>query len=168
MNVQNIADLLVSLFVVVVPVIGGFVTKHVLANKKVVSLLQTAEPLAKTGVVLAEQAGVTNYLTSEAKKSKAVAYVLAELKNLGFTTADETTIASVVEKQFAESKQAIEAAYPQKTAQQVAQEQADAEAKAKAAALQQAQADLTAAQAKVARLTPNTVANATVNSSNVQ
>lgn len=148
MNVQNIADLLVSLFVVIVPVIVGFVTKHVLANKKVVSLLQTAEPLAKTGVVLAEQAGVTDYLTSEAKKSKAVAYVLAELKKLGFTTADETTIASVVEKQFAESKQAIEAAYPQKTAQQV-----DAQAKAKEVALQQAQADLATAQAKVTSLT---------------
>ena len=152
MNVQNITDLLVSLFVVVVPVIGGFVTKHVLANKKVVSLLQTAESLAKTGVVLAERDGVTEYLTSEAKKSKAVAYVLAELKKLGFTTADETTIASVVEKQFAESKQAIEAAYPQKTAQQV-EEQADSQAKAKAAELQQAQADLAIAQAKVTSLT---------------
>ncbi|WP_273752477.1 phage holin, LLH family [Leuconostoc mesenteroides] len=98
MNIQNIADLLVSLFVVIVPVIGGYVTKHVLANKKAVSFLQIAEPLAKTGVVLAEKAGVTDYLTSEAKKSKAVAYVLAELKKLGFTTADETIIASVVEK----------------------------------------------------------------------
>lgn len=154
MNIQNIADLLVSLFVVIVPVIGGFITKHVLANKKVISLLQTAEPLAKTGVVLAEQAGVTNYLTSEAKKSKAVAYVLAELKKLGFTKADEATIASVVEKQFAESKQVIEAAYPQKTAaQQVAKEQADVEAQKKAAELKQAQADLTAAQAKVTSLT---------------
>lgn len=152
MNVQNIADLLVSLFVVIVPIIGGFVTKHVLANKKVVSLLQTVEPLAKTGVVLAEQAGVTEYLTSEAKKSKAVAYVLAELKKLGFTKADETTVASVVEKQFAESKQAIEAAYPQKTVQQV-EEQANAQAKAKEAALQQAQADLATAQAKVTSLT---------------
>jgi hypothetical protein len=121
----------------------------------VVSLLQTAEPLAKTGVVLAEQAGVTDYLTSEAKKSKAVAYVLAELKKLGFTTADETTVASVVEKQFAESKQEIEAAYPQKAAQQVTQEQADAQAEAekKAAELKQAQADLAAAQAKVTSLT---------------
>lgn len=152
MNLQNITDLLVSLFVVVVPVIGGFVTKKVLANKKVVSLLQAAEPLAKTGVVLAEQAGVTNYLTSEAKKSKAVAYVLAELKKLGFTTADETTIASVVEKQFAESKREIEVAYPQKAPQQVAQEQVDVEAQKKAAELKQAQADLTAAQAKVTSL----------------
>lgn len=151
MDIQNITDLLVSLFVVIVPVIGGFVTKHVLADKKVVNLLQTVqtvEPLAKTGVVLAEQAGVTEYLTGEAKKSKAVAYVLAELKKLGFTTDDETTIANVVEKQFAESKQAIEATYPQKTVQQV-----DAQAKAKEAALQQAQADLTAAQAKVTSLT---------------
>lgn len=89
------ADLLVSLFVVVVPVIGGFVTKQ----------------------VLAEQAGVTNYLTSEAKKSKAVAYVLTELKKLGFTDINEATAAGVVEKAFAESKQAIEADYPQKTAQ---------------------------------------------------
>lgn len=148
MNVQNIADLLVSLFVVIVPVIGGFVTKHVLANNKAISLLQTVELLAKTGVVLAEQAGVTVYLTSEAKKSKAVAYVLAELKKLGFTTADETTIARVVEKQFAESKQEIEAAYPQKTVQQV-----DAQAKAKEAELKQAQADLATAQAKVTSLT---------------
>lgn len=152
MNVQNITDLLVSLFVVVVPIIGGFVTKHVLANKKLVSLLQTAEPLAKTGVVLAEQAGVTEYLTGEAKKSKAVAYVLAELKKLGFTTADEATVASVVEKQFAESKQAIEDAYQQKTVQQV-EEQANAQAKAKETALQQAQADLATAQAKVTSLT---------------
>lgn len=148
MNVQNITDLLVSLFVVIVPVIGGFVTKHVLANNKAISLLQTVELLAKTGVVLAEQAGVTVYLTSEAKKSKAVAYVLAELKKLGFTTADETTIARVVEKQFAESKQEIEAAYPQKTVQQV-----DAQAKAKEAELKQAQADLATAQAKVTSLT---------------
>ena len=153
MNVQNIMDLLVSLFVVVVPVIGGFVTKHVLANKKLISLLQNAEPLAKTGVVLAEQAGVTDYLTSEAKKSKAVAYVLAELKKLGFTKADETTIASVVEKQFAESKQAIEAAYPQKNAADVAEKKADVEAQKKAAELKQAQADLATAQAKVTSLT---------------
>ena len=146
MNVQNITDLLVSLFVVVVPVIGGFVTKKVLANKKLISLLQTAEPLAKTGVVLAEQAGVTNYLTSEAKKSKAVAYVLFELKKLGFTKADETTIASVVEKQFAESKQMIEMAYPQKAV-------ADIEVEKKAMELKQAQADLATAQAKVTSLT---------------
>ena len=139
MNIQNITDLLVSLFVVVVPVIGGFITKNVLANKKAVSFLQITEPLAKIGVVLAEQAGVTDYLTSEAKKSKAVAYVLAELKKLGFTTADETTIASVVEKQFAESKQEIEAAYPQKAAQPVTKEQADVEDQNKAAELKQAQ-----------------------------
>lgn len=146
MNVQNITDLLVSLFVVIVPVIGGFITKNVLANKKAVIFLQTVEPLAKTGVVLAEQAGATNHLTSEVKKSKAVAYVLAELKKLGFTTADETTIAGMVEKQFAESKQAIEAAYPQKTV-------ADVEADKKAMELKQAQADLAVAQAKVTSLT---------------
>lgn len=111
-----------------------------------------AEQVAKTGVVLAEQAGVTNYLTSEAKKSKAVAYVIAELKKLGFTMADETTIASVVEKQFAESKQEIETAYPQKAPQQVAQEQADVEAQKKDAELKQTQADLTATQDKVTSL----------------
>lgn len=152
MNINNIADLIVSIVVVVVPVLAGFITKSVLANKKALNLISILSPLAKEAVVVAEKSGVTTYLTSEIKKSKAVQYVSDELKKLGFTASDTSTIANSVEKAFAEMKSDIETAYPQKTEEQ---EKAEELAKAnsdKASELLAAQKALADAQAKVTEL----------------
>ena len=152
MNINNIADLIVSIGVVVVPVLAGFITKNVLANKKTLNLISVLSPLAKEAVVAAEKSGVTAYLTSEIKKSKAVQYVSDELKKLGFTVSGTNAISNAVEKAFAEMKTDIEKAYPQKTEEQ---EKAEELAKAnsdKANELLAAQKALADAQAKVTEL----------------
>lgn len=149
---QNITDLIVSVVVVVVPVVAGFLTKNILANKKALNLISLLSTLSKEAVVVAEKLGVTTYLTSEIKNSKAVQYVSDELKKLGFTVSDTSAISNAVEKAFAEMKTDIEKAYPQKTA---AEEQAETVAQTqaeKATELANAQKALTEAQAKVAEL----------------
>lgn len=152
MSVNNIADLIVSIMVVVVPVLTGFITKNVLANKKALNLISVLSPLAKEAVVVAEKSGVTSYLTSEIKKSKAVQYVSDELKKLGFTVSDTSTIANSVEKAFAEMKTDIESAYPQKTEAQEATDTTAQTQAEKATELANAQKALADAQAKVTAL----------------
>ncbi|MFT9412337.1 phage holin [Liquorilactobacillus hordei] len=149
---QNVTDLIVSIVAVVVPIVAGFVTKNILASKKTLNLISVLSPLAKEAVVAAEKSGVTAYLTSEIKKSKAVQYVSDELKKLGFTVSDTSTIANSVEKAFAEMKTDIEKAYPQKTEEQEKAEELAKTNSDKANELLAAQKALADAQAKVAEL----------------
>ena len=72
------------------------------------------------------------------------------MKNLGFTEVDETMITNAIELAYASlTADGTLATYTQTTAETAA----ETEAEVKAAELKQAQADLTAAQAKVTSLT---------------
>ena len=108
---KNIADLIVSLAVVAIPVIAGFVSNNLVKNKKAVQLLQVIGPLASAAVTAAEQLGVNSQLSGAVKKSTAIANVKASLASLGFTKADEQLIANVVEKAYADSVDQLHAAY---------------------------------------------------------
>ncbi|KRM08824.1 hypothetical protein FD16_GL002222 [Paucilactobacillus suebicus DSM 5007 = KCTC 3549] len=97
-----------------------------------------------------QKLGVTTYIEGEVKKSKAGKIVETALKNLGFTTIDETTITNAVESAYASlTADGTLATYTQATAET----ETETEAEKKAAELKQAQADLATAQAKVTSLT---------------
>lgn len=139
---NNWTELLVSLAVAAVPIIGAWISKQLLANKQALTLVKVLGPLANAAVTAAEQLGVTDKLSGELKKSAAIEAVKNSLKSLGFTKADEQTIANAVEKAYADLKDSLAETYPQKTVDQD-----------KVAAAAQATADAVKAQ-----LAPDSVA----------
>ena len=139
---NNWTDLVVSLAVAAVPIIGAWISKQLLANKQALTLVKVLGPLANAAVTAAEQLSVTDKLSGELKKSAAIEAVKNSLKSLGFTKADEQTIANAVEKAYADLKDSLAETYPQKTVDQY-----------KVAAAAQATADAVKAQ-----LAPDSVA----------
>ncbi|MHA5104249.1 holin [Oenococcus oeni] len=143
MNVQNIAELVVAIAVAVVPIIGAYVVKLLKANKFVALLA----PLAHDAVVAVQKLGVVKYIEGEAKKSKAVEFVVSALTKLGFKKADLTTIENAVEDEYSKAIAELNVTYPQMTEEQsTAQTKADALAAAEKAATD-AQANLAKLQA---------------------
>ena len=120
---NNWTELLVSLAVAAVPIIGAWISKQLLANKQALTLVKVLGPLANAAVTAAEQLGVTQAIDGEVKKSTAIQAVKDGLKSLGFTSTDEQTIANAVEKAFADLKDSLAETYPQKTADQEASNQ---------------------------------------------
>ncbi|WP_338147630.1 phage holin [Limosilactobacillus fermentum] len=113
---NNWTDLVVSLAVAAVPIIGVWLSKQLLANKQVLTLLKVLGPLANAAVTLAEQLGVTQTIDGAVKKSTAIQAVKDGLKSLGFTSVDERTIANAVESAYAQLKaDGTLDAYPQAT-----------------------------------------------------
>ena len=108
---KDLAQLVLSIAVAVIPVVGVWLSQQIIKNKKALAFTQALIPLAESAVVAAEKLGVTQKLTGAAKKDKAVRFVIDGLKSLGFTEADKVTISNAVEKAFAESKDQIEAVY---------------------------------------------------------
>ena len=104
-------DLIVQIAVAVIPILGAWVAKQLLANKQALTLVQVLEPLAQAAVTAAEQLGVTKAVTGAVKKSKAVESVETQLKAMGFTKVDQQTIENAVEKAYADLKNTIEATY---------------------------------------------------------
>ncbi len=156
---DNMMDIFVSIAVAAIPIIGAYIVKILKANKFVAIL----GPLAHDAVVAAQKLGVVSYLEGEAKKSKAVGFVISALAKLGFKKADLVTIQNAVEDEYSKAIAGLDVTYPQMTAEQVKAPQANAQAKAQAdqkTADEKAKADaLTAAkqavidaQAKVAEL----------------
>ncbi|UYN55601.1 phage holin [Lacticaseibacillus chiayiensis] len=139
---NSLTELLVSLAVAAIPIIGAWISKQLLANKQALTLVKVLGPLANAAVTAAEQLGVTDKLSGELKKSAAIEAVKNSLKSLGFTKADEQTIANAVEKAYADLKDSLAETYPQKTVDQD-----------KVAAAAQATADAVKAQ-----LAPDSVA----------
>lgn len=131
---NNWTELLVSLAVAAVPIIGAWISKQLLANKQVLTLVKVLGPLANAAVTAAEQLGVTDKLSGELKKSAAIEAVKNSLKSLGFTKADEQTIANAVEKAYADLKDSLAETYPQKKVDQEASNQDKVAAAAQAAA----------------------------------
>ncbi|MFD1411735.1 phage holin [Lapidilactobacillus gannanensis] len=112
---KDLAQLVLSIAVAVIPVVGVWLSQQIIKNKKALAFTQALIPLAESAVVAAEKLGVTQKLTGAAKKDKAVRFVIDGLKSLGFTDADRATICNAVEKAFAESKEQIEAVYNTQT-----------------------------------------------------
>lgn len=111
---NNWTDLVVSLAVAAVPIIGAWLSKQLLANKQVLTLLKVLGPLANAAVTSAEQLGVTQTIDGAVKKSTAIQAVKDGLKSLGFTSTDEQTIANAVEAAYAQLKaEGTLDAYPQ-------------------------------------------------------
>lgn len=131
---NNWTDLVVSLAVAAVPIIGAWISKQLLANKQALTLVKVLGPLANAAVTAAEQLGVTDKLSGALKKSAAIEAVKNSLKSLGFTKADEQTIANAVEKAYADLKDSLAETYPQKTVDQEASNQDKVAAAAQAAA----------------------------------
>lgn len=153
---NNITDLIISLAVAAIPVIGTFALNFFKANKEVATFLAVLEPLAKDAVVAAQKLGVNSYISGELKKSNAVSSVLSALEKLGFDNVDQTTVKNAVEDEYSKIIDELDKIYPQQSLADYQAEQAKAkaetDAKAKADALAAAQADLKNAQAKVAEL----------------
>ena len=131
---NNWTELLVSLAVAAVPIIGAWISKQLLANKQALTLVKVLGPLANAAVTAAEQLGVTDKRSGELKKSAAIEAVKNSLKSLGFTKADEQTIANAVEQSYANLKDSLAETYPQKTVDQEASNQDKVAAAAQAAA----------------------------------
>jgi LL-H family phage holin len=131
---NNWTELLVSLAVAAVPIIGAWISKQLLANKQALTLVKVLGPLANAAVTAAEQLGVTQAIDGAVKKSTAIQAVKDGLKSLGFTSTDEQTIANAVEKAYADLKDSLAETYPQKTVDQEASNQDKVAAAAQAAA----------------------------------
>ncbi|MFK5270000.1 phage holin [Lacticaseibacillus paracasei] len=104
---NNWTELLVSLAVAAVPIIGAWISKQLLANKQALTLVKVLGPLANAAVTAAEQLGVTQAIDGAVKKSTAIQAVKDGLKSLGFTSTDEQTIANAVEQSYANLKDSL-------------------------------------------------------------
>jgi len=112
---NNISELIVAISTALIPIVFAWIGKVLANNKKALSLLDALAPLAEAAVTAAAQLGVDKYLSGEAKKSKAVQYVIDGLKSLGFTNADEVTVKNAVEKAFSDLQDDLYKTYPQAT-----------------------------------------------------
>lgn len=116
---NNWIDLVVSLAVAAIPIIGAWISKQLLANKQALTLVKVLGPLANAAVTAAEQLGVTQAIDGAVKKSTAIQAVKDGLKSLGFTSTDEQTIANAVEKAYADLKDSLAETYPKREGIQV-------------------------------------------------
>lgn len=112
---NDISELIVAISTALIPIVFAWIGKVLANNKKALSLLDALTPLAEAAVTAAAQLGVDKYLSGEAKKSKAVQYVIDGLKSLGFTNADEVTVKNAVEKAFSDLQDELYKTYPQAT-----------------------------------------------------
>lgn len=110
----NYNDFIISIVSVILPVLGGIITKVVIKYVKNKTLFTSILQLAKDGVVLAEKSGAITYLTSTAKFKQAEEYVIAELKKIGFKDVSEDLIKAEIEKAYTSLKTEIEKAYDAK------------------------------------------------------
>lgn len=116
---NNWTDLVVSLAVAAIPIVGAWISKQLLANKQALTLVKVLGPLANAAVTAAEQLGVTKAIDGAVKKSTAIQAVKDGLKSLGFTSTNEQTIANAVEKAFADLKDSLAETYPKREGIQV-------------------------------------------------
>lgn len=112
---NNISELIVAISTALIPIVFAWIGKVLANNKKALSLLDALTPLAEAAVTAAAQLGVDKYLSGEAKKSKAVQYVIDGLKSLGFTDANKKTVENAVEKAFSDLQDELYKTYPQAT-----------------------------------------------------
>ena len=108
---KDVIEVIVSIAVAAIPIIGAFVSKKIVVNNKALTIIKAIEPLAQAAVTAAEQLGVTEKLDGAAKKGVAIQSVLNGLDSLGFKKSDEELISNAVEKAYADLKDSIHEAY---------------------------------------------------------
>lgn len=104
MEINSIADLITAVAVASLPFIVTYLSKWFKSSHKATVLVAILPTLAKDAVVAMQQLGVTEAIEGKVKKSHAVQIVKQALANLGFTAADETTLANAVEAAYAQLK----------------------------------------------------------------
>lgn len=108
---KDVIELVVSIAVAAIPIIGAFVSKKIVVNNKALTIIQAIEPLAQAAVTAAEKLGVTEQLDGSAKKDAAIQSVTNSLASLGFKKSDEELISNAVEKAYVDLKNSIHEAY---------------------------------------------------------
>lgn len=162
MSTQNIAELLVSIGSVAIPLIAAFFGKYIAKYLKSNKIAATIATLATQAVIEAQKLGVTTYLTGAIKNSKAIVSVESALKSLGFTTKEieslASTIKSAIETEYATlTNDGTLSVYTQKTETEEATETATKLAAAKKE-LAEAQAAVTALESTATSETASTSA----------
>ena len=101
-QINTVADVIVAVVVAVIPFVFKQLEQWLEKNQTAKTIVSIMPTIAKDAVIIAEKLGVEEKLAGEAKNSKAVAYVVDNLKSLGFTDVDVQIIKSAVESAFAE------------------------------------------------------------------
>lgn len=101
-NFNSLAEIVVSVVVMVIPFIFKQLEKWLEKNQTARTIVSILPTIAKDAVVVAEKLGVEEKLAGEVKNSKAVGYVIYILKNLGFTDVDVQIVKNVVETAYAD------------------------------------------------------------------
>lgn len=116
MEVKSIADVITAVAVATLPIIITYLSKWLKGNKQAETLVSVLPTLANDAVVAMQKLGVTEAIEGVAKKTRAMQIVAKALSDLGFSEADEVTLANAVESAYAQLKAdgALDA-YPQAT-----------------------------------------------------
>ena len=101
-QINTIADVIVAVVVAIIPFVFKQLEQWLEKNQTAKTIVSIMPTIAKDAVVIAEKLGVEEKLAGEAKNSKAVAYVVDNLKSLGFTDVDAQIVKNAVESAFAE------------------------------------------------------------------
>lgn len=161
-----------ALLVIVIGYLGKLATdtsKSAVKVNKALSLVEALAPIAKDAVTVAEKQGALNGWTGAKESAFANEIAAKSLTNLGFSNADQATIANAVEHAWATLKSTLDNAYGKSASEvtDVKLVQADeklAEAKAQVA---KAQAINEAVQKAIVSATP-TVPSESINAKQAQ
>ena len=104
MEINSIADVIIAVAAVSLPVIVAYVSRWLKGNKQAETLVSVLPTLAKDAVVAMQQLGVEKAIEGEVKKSHAVQIVAKALSDLGFNETNEATLANAVESAYAQLK----------------------------------------------------------------
>ena len=113
-----ITNVIVALINVALVAIVAYIGKVSISNSKeatgvnkALSLVEALVPVAKDAVTVAEKQGALNGWSGDKEKTYAISVATKTLSNLGFTTADQTTIANAIEQAWVTLKSTLEEAY---------------------------------------------------------
>ena len=148
-----------ALLVIVIGYLGKLATdtsKSAAKVNKALSLVEALAPIAKDAVTVAEKQGALNGWTGAKESEFANEIVAKSLTNLGFSTADQATIANAVEHAWATLKSTLDNAYGKSASEATDEKLAQADEKLAAAKAQvaKAQAINEAVQKAIVSATP--------------
>lgn len=109
-----IVSVINALLVIVVGYVGKLATdtsKNAVKVNKALSLVEALAPIAKDAVTVAEKQGALNGWTGSKERDFANEIATKSLTNLGFSTADQATIANAIEHAWATLKDTLDSAY---------------------------------------------------------
>ena len=106
MVVRNIADVIVYLVLLALPIITGYVAKVMSKSSALSGLISVLPMVAKDAVVVAEKTGVLNSLTGNEQFAKALSTAQEALAKLGYDKVDEQVLSSAIEQAYVQLKSA--------------------------------------------------------------